>query len=258
MKKILILGAMEMHLPLIKRAQEFGHYVITCDYIPEAPGHKIADECYFESTTDLDAVLRLARKLQIDSIMTYNSDPAAPTAAFVAEKLQLPGNSYQAVKTMSEKDLFRSFLHKNGLNCPKFISFDKCSRSPEIPQDYYPVIVKPVDSSGSKGCTVVYKHEDLFCALEAALEKSRCGRCIVEEYIEPDGKQLHGDGFIKNGKVEFLYLGDHYFDKKINNLVPYSTAYPTKHSSAEFQTCLDEIRTLFPKLVSKMVDLMWN
>ena len=63
MKKLLILGAMEMHVPLIKRAKEMGNYVITVDYIPENPGHKLADEAYFDSTTDLDAVLELSKKL---------------------------------------------------------------------------------------------------------------------------------------------------------------------------------------------------
>ena len=105
MKKLLILGAMEMHVPLIKRAKEMGNYVITVDYIPENPGHKLADEAYYDSTTDLDAVLKLSKKLNIDGIMTYNSDPAAPTAAYVAEKLGLPGNPYQSVKIMSEKNL---------------------------------------------------------------------------------------------------------------------------------------------------------
>ena len=152
MKKILILGAMGMHLPLIRRAQELGFYTITCDYIPEAPGHKIADESCFDSTTDLNAVLQLSQKLQIDAIMTYNSDPAAPTAAFVAEKLHLPGNPYQAVKTMSEKDLFRNFLRENALNHPQFFPYDKnAERLPDIPEDCYPLIVKPVDSSGISG-----------------------------------------------------------------------------------------------------------
>ena len=49
---------MEMHVPLIQRAKEMGNYVITVDYIPENPGHKLADEAYFDSTTDLDAVSR--------------------------------------------------------------------------------------------------------------------------------------------------------------------------------------------------------
>jgi len=87
MKKLLILGAMEMHVPLIKRAKELGYYVISCDYIPENPGHKLADEAYFDSTTDLNAVLNLATELKIDGIMTYNSDPAAPTAAYVQKNL---------------------------------------------------------------------------------------------------------------------------------------------------------------------------
>lgn len=243
MKKLLILGAMTMHLPIIERAKELGFYTITCDYIPEAPGHKIADECYFDSTTDLNAVLQLAKKLHIDAIMTYNSDPAAPTVAYVSEQLHLPGNPYQAVKIMSEKDLFRKFLQKNKLNHPLFFSYDKAMDTvPQIPEYCYPVIIKPVDSSGSKGCTVIQKNSQLSDAVKSALEKSRCGRCIIEEYIEPEGHQLHGDGFVENGKISFLCLGDHYFDAKINNLVPYSTAYPTKHSNDEFQSCLDEVQ----------------
>ena len=59
---------------------------------------------------DNKAVVR-AKKLNIDGIMTYNSDPAAATAAYVAEELGLPGNPYQAVKIMSEKNLFREFLY---------------------------------------------------------------------------------------------------------------------------------------------------
>ena len=249
MKKLLILGAMGMHLPLIQRAKELGFYTITCDYIPEAPGHKIADEYHYDSTTDLNAVLQLAEKLQIDAIMTYNSDPAAPTAAYVAEKLHLPGNPYQAVKTMSEKDLFRRFLRENDLNHPKFFPYDKNAELlPDIPGDCYPLIVKPVDSSGSKGCTVVNEYSALPGALEVAMSKSRCGRCIIEEYIEPVGRQLHGDGFVENGKVAFLYLGDHYFDEKINNLVPYSTAYPTRHTPEEIQACKDEIQRFISKV----------
>lgn len=62
MKKLLVLGAMEMHVPLIKRAKEMGVYVITVDYIPDNPGHKLADEAYFDSTTDFEAVLSCGKK----------------------------------------------------------------------------------------------------------------------------------------------------------------------------------------------------
>lgn len=249
MKKLLILGAMEMHVPLILRAKEMGIYTITCDYIPENPGHKIADEAYYDSTTDLNAVLNLATRLKIDGIMTYNSDPAAATAAYVAEKLSLPGNPYEAVKIMSEKDLFRDFLQKNDLNYPRFGHFSNAEDViNHLTEFSLPVIIKPVDSSGSKGVTVVYEKNQIKSAVESALSKSRCKRFIVEEYIEPLGRQLHGDGFVENGKVTFLYLGDHHFDEKINNLVPYSTTYPTEHSDKVVEECKAQIQQFVSKV----------
>lgn len=249
MKKLLILGAMEMHVPLIKRAKEMGNYVITVDYIPENPGHKLADEAYFDSTTDLDAVLELSKKLNIDGIMTYNSDPAAATAAYVAEELGLPGNPYQAVKIMSEKNLFREFLSSNNLNVPKFWNFNAEADAINNKGEFeYPVIIKPVDSSGSKGVTVVRNKDDIEIAIKEALQKSRSKKFIIEEYIEPKGNQLHGDGFVQNGKVIFLHLGDHHFDSKINNLVPYSTTYPTEHSDDVVQACLNQIQDFVTKV----------
>lgn len=249
MKKLLILGAMEMHVPLIKRAKEMGNYVITVDYIPENPGHKLADEAYFDSTTDLDAVLELSKKLNIDGIMTYNSDPAAPTAAYVAEKLGLPGNPYQSVKIMSEKNLFRDFLISNGLNAPKFGNYLNIEDALCHINDFsFPIIIKPVDSSGSKGVTVVNNVNDVQNAIECALEKSRSKKFIIEEYIEPVGKQLHGDGFVQNGKVVFLHLGDHHFDSTINNLVPYSTTYPTEHPVEIVNACKNQIQDFMRKV----------
>ncbi len=240
---------MEMHVPLIKRAKEMGNYVITVDYIPENPGHKLADEAYFDSTTDLDAVLKLSKKLNIDGIMTYNSDPAAPTAAYVAEKLGLPGNPYQSVKIMSEKNLFRDFLISNGLNAPKFGNYLNIEDTLCHINDFsFPIIIKPVDSSGSKGVTVVNNVNDVQNAIECALEKSRSKKFIIEEYIEPVGKQLHGDGFVQNGKVVFLHLGDHHFDSTINNLVPYSTTYPTEHPVEIVNACKNQIQDFMSKV----------
>ena len=240
---------MEMHVPLIKRAKKMGNYVITVDYIPENPGHKLADEAYFDSTTDLDAVLKLSKKLNIDGIMTYNSDPAAPTAAYVAEKLGLPGNPYQSVKIMSEKNLFRDFLISNGLNAPKFGNYLNIEDALCHINDFsFPIIIKPVDSSGSKGVTVVNNVNDVQNAIECALEKSRSKKFIIEEYIEPVGKQLHGDGFVQNGKVVFLHLGDHHFDSTINNLVPYSTTYPTEHSVEIVNACKNQIQDFMSKV----------
>ena len=84
MKKLLFLGGTMQQIPAIKRAKDQGIYVITCDYLEENPGHKFADEYYNVSTTDLDGVLKIAKKCEIDGIIAYASDPSAPTAAYVA------------------------------------------------------------------------------------------------------------------------------------------------------------------------------
>ena len=62
MKKLLFLGGSDIQVPGIKFIKSLGYYVITCDYLPENPGHKISDKYYNVSTTDLDGILEIAKK----------------------------------------------------------------------------------------------------------------------------------------------------------------------------------------------------
>ncbi len=242
MKKLLILGAMQMHIPLLKRAKERGIYTITCDYIPENEGHRYADEAHFDSTTDFEAVLKLASDLNVDGIMTFNSDPAALTAAYVGEQLGLPNSGFDAVKIMSEKDLFRDFLAANNFNCPKHSSYTSLEElNIELPGFKFPVVIKPVDSSGSKGVTVAYSVDDVEIVFNRAIAYSRSKRVIVEEYISLKGNQFHGDGMIIDGKLSYCCLGDHHFNASINNIVPISTTFPSSHSEDEVLAVQSEV-----------------
>ncbi len=209
MKKILLLGGAMQQIPIIRQAKEMGLYVITCDYAPENPGHKLADEYHNVSTTDLDGVLKLAERLNIDGIIAYASDPAAPTAAYVAEKLGLPGNPYKSVKLCTEKDLFRAFLKEHGFNCPQAQGYKTYEEAvKDIDRFKFPVMVKPVDSSGSKGVVKIYSKAELKDAVEEALSYSRGKRFIVEEFIVKKGYQVSGDGFSYNGKLVFTSYGN--------------------------------------------------
>ena len=106
-KRILFLGGSKFQIPPIVYAKEQGHYVITCDYLPDNPGHAFADEYHNVSTTDQEAVLELAEILKVDGIVAYASDPAAPTQAYVCNKLGLPSNPYDSVEILARKDYFR-------------------------------------------------------------------------------------------------------------------------------------------------------
>jgi biotin carboxylase len=223
-KKILMLGGAYSQIPAIKYAKEMGYYVITCDYLPDNPGHVYADEYHNISTTDKEKILELAKKLKIDGIVAYASEPSSPTAAYVSDALGLPGASYKSVRILTEKDLFRSFLHKHGFNSPKYISISNSDNLSGIESIRYPFFVKPVDSSGSKGISRIDNPIEIKKAIENAFNFSRCKRVIVEEYIHTPYNQLHGDGFVFNGELVFLGICDQHF----KNAVPISSTYPSR------------------------------
>ena len=204
MKKILMLGGSLYQVYAIKEAVRLGFYVITCDYLPENPGHQYAHEYYNVSTIDKEAVLELAKKLQVDGIVAYASDPAAPTAAYVCEKLGLPTSPYKSVEILSNKDLFRDFLQKHGFACPKAMGFTTYEDAlAHIHEFQLPVMVKPVDSSGSKGINKMTDKSQLKGFVEDALHYSRSKRFLIEEFIVKKGHQISGDAFSVDGKLVF-------------------------------------------------------
>lgn len=213
MKKLLMLGGSLYQTFAIKEAKRLGYYVITADYLPSNPGHKYADEYYNVSTIDKESVLALARKLKIDGVVAYASDPAAPTAAYVAEKMGLPTSPCKSVEILSNKDLFRSYLQEHGFNCPKAMGFTKFEDAlVYIDKFQLPVMVKPVDSSGSKGITKLADWSNLQNAVEEALSYSRSKRFIIEEFIIKKGHQISGDAFSVDGKLVFHCLGNEFYD----------------------------------------------
>lgn len=246
-KRILFLGGSLFQIPPIKYAKEQGHYVITCDYLPDNPGHKYADEFHNVSTTDKEAVLELAARLKIDGIVAYASDPAAPTQAYVGNKLGLPSNPYASVEILARKDLFREFLEKHDFLVPKSRSFYSLEDAKEwIDELTFPIIVKPVDSSGSKGVTKVTTKEDIAKAFEYALQFSREKKIVLEEFFLRDGYQVAGDGFVVNGKLAFRCWANEHFDKLCNPLVPIGESFPSimtdytlKQAHSETQRLLD-------------------
>lgn len=248
-KKILFLGAAPTQIPPLRYALEQGHYVITCDYLPDNPGHKLAHESYNVSTTNKEAVLELARRLKIDAIVAYASDPAAPTAAYVAEQMGLPGNPYQAVLTLARKDLFRAFLKEHGFNVPCSQSFyDREKARAWLREIGVPAFIKPVDSSGSKGVTRLTEPADFDEAFDHALTYSREKMVVVEAQIVRAGYQVAGDGFVVNGKLVFRSWADEHFDKLCNGLVPIGQTFPTSHPDEWLQTAHVESQRLLSLL----------
>ncbi|WP_274309540.1 ATP-grasp domain-containing protein [Solibacillus daqui] len=229
MKKLLILSGDPYHVPFIKKAIEMGYYTITCDFFEHNPGHKLAHEYHNVSYMDKEAVLSLARDLKIDGITCFAADEAMTTVSYVAEKLGLPSYSYESIKIINNKDLFRDFLMKNNFNVPKakgYTSFEEAKS--EILHYKMPVMIKPVDSSGSRGISKIDTIEYLEEKIEYALSFSKAKRFIIEEYIDRKGYQVGGDGFSVNGELVFrCFTNNHLNPTNINPFAPIGGSWPS-------------------------------
>ena len=224
MKKLMLLGGSRYALPVIETAHKLGVYVITCDYLPDNIAHKYSDQYCNVSIIDKEAVFTVAKELKIDGIMSFACDPGVVTAAYIAEKMGLPFQcSYQAAKILQDKGLFRSFLINNGFNSPHAKKcVDKKTPFSEMDCFTWPVIVKPVDSAGSKGVTRVDSPDELCVAIDNALEYSHNGSYIIEDFITFEGYHSSTDPFVVDGKIRFITYSDQLFDKDAEN--PYTPA----------------------------------
>ena len=250
MKKILLLGGSAQQIVAIKTAQKLGYYTVLCDYLPDNPGQYEADKFYLVSTTDKDAVLEVARNEQVDGVLAYASDPAAPTAAYIAEKLGLSGAPYHSVETLCNKDQFRKFLIENGFSTPKAKGYASAEDALNEKENFeFPIIIKPVDSSGSKGATVLQTEDGLKNALDFAFSFSRCHRIIVEHFIEKKHPYLiGGDVFIENGKIVLWGLLNCHRDNCVNPLVPVGKSYPLQLEDEDIQHVKETLSSMVEKL----------
>lgn len=204
MEKVIVLAATINQLPIIQLLVDKGFYVISVDNIPENIGHKFSSRFECIDITKKEQILRLAKKENIKAIIAAYTDVGVPTAAYVSEHLGLVGPSINASNVLTNKAEFRQFYttFKN-LNLEHFqlnniddwkglhLNFDK------------KWIVKPVDSSGSKGIEILVE-ESANRVVKNAFEYSISGVVQIEEYV--DGKQGTLEGFLENGEfiLEFI------------------------------------------------------
>lgn len=199
MKKLAIIGASYLQLPLVKKTKALGVYSLCFAWEEGAVCKGVADEFFPISITEKEQILRICEEKQVDGICTIASDVAAPTVAYVAEKMGLVCNLYQVAVKANNKYLMRQAFSVAGVPCPayqKVVSYKQLDSKTLR----FPVIVKPTDRSGSLGIAKVEQFEDLQAAVEVALNCSFKHEAIVEEFIE--GREI---------SVEFIsYKGEHY------------------------------------------------
>ena len=253
MRKILLLGGSAQQLVAIEKAKELGYYTVLCDYLLDNPGQYIADKFYPVSTTDCESLYSIAKKEQVEGILAYASDPAALPAAIVAEKLNLPTNPVESVKILGLKHHWRSFLKDNNFACPQHFQFESNILIEELVKEIeefsLPLVVKPTDSSGSKGVSIIKEIEELNKAVSYAKSYSRNNELIIEEYIERSFPSvIGGDIFVWEGKIVLFGLMECLRDLTNSPLIPIGKKKPLLVSEDEESLIKSELQRVITTL----------
>lgn len=193
MKRILILGAGEMQIPVIQKAKECNVYSVVADYDEKAPGLAYASQAVLVSANDYEQVLKTAQEYMVDGILT-TSDYPVNIVAQVSEKLSLYSMSVDVAAICTDKYVQRSLFLKQGISTPYFELFgqEECLQGFR----FFPCIMKPIDSSASRGVKKINSPEELKIQYKESVHFSRKGEIIVEEFIE--GREFSVETFTQD------------------------------------------------------------
>lgn len=181
-KKLLILAGADVHIKVVKAAQDLGVYTIVTDYLnPEdAPAKKFADEYWMLDIMDIDTIVEKCTQEKIDGVLTFCIDPAQIPYQKICEKLDLPcyGTARQ-FEILTNKRQFKDYCKKYGVGViPDYTEDDIKDNRID-----YPVLVKPSISRGSRGQTICYSISDIPAALTLAKKESADGKVLIEKYM---------------------------------------------------------------------------
>lgn len=202
--KALVLCGGKPQIALIEELKKRGIFAILADGNEKAAAVPYADKFYKVSTLDIDGVEKVAVKENVDMILSVCADQMLLVAAQLSEKLDLPCYiDYETAKNVSSKEYMKKIFVEHDIPTAKYIVGNNVSY--EFIKDLgFPLIVKPVDCYSSRGVKKVENYDELVTAFEIAMNYSRTGTAIVEEFI--DGPELSVDIYVENGKVNILCI----------------------------------------------------
>lgn len=206
MKKILIIGAGFLQDFVIQKAKKMGYKTLTVDGNPSAVGFKNADKYKIIDITDKEKCLKYALEEKIDGVLTAATDYGVLTAAYIAEKMNIPGIPYHVAQLIKNKYLVRKCLHENHVDDTEqsYEVFLETNIEELAKKIKYPVMVKPCDGSGSRGASRVDEEKDLLKACLYAMEGSISNRAEIESFIT--GKEYGAESLVVNGEIHVLAI----------------------------------------------------
>lgn len=198
--RLLVLAASVYQVPFIEAAKKSGCEVLTVDNRPENPGHALADRSFNCDTTDVKALVELARRECVEGVVAAATDIALDGAAAIGAALGLPGATPTCAAMLTRKLAFRELQSRLTLPHPHFTDSISCV-------EFGPAwIVKPNRASGSKGVRIVTNADDLQDAWVQAQHESIDQTAMIESHIP--GQQGTIEGVMHEGHISASMVTD--------------------------------------------------
>lgn len=233
-KKLLILGAGIYQVPLILKAKEMGLYTIAASYAGPYPGLAVADETWEIDTTDYKKLLKKARGTKIDGVCTTGTDVSVISVGYLCQELGLNGISFAAASLATNKASMKDAFLAGGVSTP---SACKVYSEEEALQAFIrmgsPVIVKAVDSSGSRGINRAETEAELLSAYAKAMEVTHKNYILIETFIT--AHEIGVDGLVSGGKVQLLLPHDKFTHTSGSTTLPEGHRFPYRCSDILMQ-----------------------
>ncbi|MCD6256857.1 ATP-grasp domain-containing protein [Candidatus Aerophobetes bacterium] len=248
-RTILMLGAGIEQVYAIKLAKKKGLYVIAVDKNPGAPGFNFADESYPISTRDIDGLRKFIgkyKKRKISGVMTMASDIPL-SVAILAKEIGSPSISLEVAELASDKLKMKRHLKKKGVPLPWFCEIDSLSQlEKSVKERGYPLVLKPVDNSGARGVIKLTPKVDLAWAYHFSRSYSRCGKLILEEFLE--GPQISTEGVMWQGRFYITGFSDRNYSK-LEEFSPFMVEDGGSIPSSLSKKETEEVNTVFEEAV---------
>lgn len=245
MAKIAVLGANYQYLTFYRQAVDVGGHEIIAfgrkedDHIA---ADRYASKFYPISFTEKEKILEVCKNEGVEGVTSFLIESALPYVYYIMRGLGLPCNSPECERLTANKYTMREQLRKEGVSIPQY----EIVRSPKDHIDIpLPVIIKPCDSGGSRGITLVHSMTEVGSAIDRALEWSPSKNILVEQYIA--GREFSIEGISYGGNHHILQVTD-----KVTTGSPYFVEL-AHHQPADLSL---EQRSSIEKLTLSMLDAL--
>ena len=221
-KKLLILGGVRLACDIVTRAKEMGAYVVVADYLVDSPAKKIADEAVLINAMDVDALVDYCQKAHIDGVTTGFVDILLQPCFEVCKRLGLPCYlTPKMIEVSTNKVAFKEECNRYGVPVPQTYLVGSLITDEIYKSVKYPVFVKPLDGSGSRGAGVCHSREELDRQFTLAVSYSATKNAIIEDYIT--GREFLMNFVAQDGEFRMISMFDRYATDDRGSAINYAS-----------------------------------